>query len=71
MEELFRTNNPVTLSFAEVLLRDAGIEVMIADQHMSILDGSIGVLPRRLLVDSDRIAEARQIIRDAGLENEL
>lgn len=71
MEELFRTNNPVTLSFAEVLLRDAGIEVMIADQHMSILDGSIGVLPRRLLVDSDRIDEARQIIRDAGLENEL
>ena len=71
MEELFRTNNPVTLSFAEVLLRDAVIEVMVAEQHMSILDGSIGVLPRRLLVDSDRIDEARQIIRDAGLENEL
>ena len=66
-----RSNNIVTLSFVESLMRDAGIVVMIADQSMSILEGSIGAIPRRILVDSDRIEQARRIMRDAGLEHEL
>jgi hypothetical protein len=44
---------------------------MVADQTMSILDGSIGAIPRRVLVDSDRIEEARTIVTDAGLGAEL
>lgn len=71
MEELLRTNNPVTLSFVESLMRDAGIGVLVADENMSIMDGSLGILPRRILVESDRIEQARRIVRDAGLENEL
>lgn len=71
MEELLRTNNPVTLSFVESLMRDAGIGVLVADENMSIMDGSLGILPRRILVDSERIEQARRIVRDAGLENEL
>ena len=71
MEELLRTNDPVTLSFVESLMRDAGIGVLVADQNMSILDGSLGILPRRVLVDAERIEQARRILRDAGLENEL
>lgn len=71
MEELLRTNNPVTLSFVESLLREAGIGVIVADENMSILDGSLGILPRRILVEADRIEQARRIVRDAGLENEL
>ena len=71
MEELMRTNNPVTLSFVEALMRDAGILVLVADENMSIMDGSFGILPRRILVEADRIEQARRIVRDAGLENEL
>ena len=66
-----RSNNIVTLSFVEALMRDAGIAVMIADQSMSILEGSIGAIPRRILVDSERIDQARRIMRDAGLDHEL
>ncbi|MEM0899651.1 MAG: DUF2007 domain-containing protein [Pseudomonadota bacterium] len=71
MEELLRSNDPVTISFVEVLMRDAGIASFVADQHMSILEGSIGAIPRRLLVDADYIDQARRIVRDAGLEHEL
>lgn len=71
MEELVRTNDPVLISFLESLMRDAGIVCMVADQTMSILDGSIGAIPRRVLVDSDQIEEARSIVTDAGLGAEL
>lgn len=66
-----RTNDPVALSFAESLMKDAGIFAMIADQGMSILEGSLGILQRRFLVDSERAAEARRILTDAGLGGEL
>lgn len=71
MIELIRTNDAVLLSFAESLLRDAGIHCLVADQGMSILEGSLGMLPRRLLVAADREDEARRILRDAGLGAEL
>jgi len=71
MKELMRSNDVVTLSFVEALMRDAGIGVMIADQAMSIMEGSIGAIPRRILVESDRIEQARRIMRDAGLGHEL
>ncbi|CAD7056500.1 MULTISPECIES: DUF2007 domain-containing protein [Pseudorhizobium] len=71
MQELIRTNDAVLLSYAESLIRDAGIHCMIADQTMSILEGSLGLLPRRFLVEDDRADEARQILNDAGLGGEL
>lgn len=71
MEELVRTNDPVLISFLESLMRDAGIVCMVADHTMSVLDGSIGAIPRRILVDSDRLDEARSIVTDAGLGAEL
>ncbi|SOC83313.1 Putative signal transducing protein [Ensifer adhaerens] len=71
MEELVRTNDPVLISFLESLMRDAGIVCMVADQTMSILDGSIGAIPRRVLVDGERLDEARAIVKDAGLGAEL
>ncbi|WP_182085862.1 DUF2007 domain-containing protein [Aureimonas sp. ME7] len=71
MIELLRSNDPVLLSFAEALLRDAGIAHLLADSHMSVLDGSIGILPRRLLVDEEEIAQARRLLRDADLGHEL
>ncbi|MBD8685784.1 MULTISPECIES: putative signal transducing protein [unclassified Rhizobium] len=71
MRELIRTNDAVLLSFSQSLMKDAGIQSLIADQGMSILEGSLGLLPRRLLVEEDRADEARCILVDAGLSDEL
>ena len=71
MEELFRTNNTVSLSFAASLLKGQDIVHFVADQHMSILDGSIGMLPRRMMVDGDKLDQARRLMLDAGLGDEL
>ncbi|MGP4693321.1 putative signal transducing protein [Agrobacterium cavarae] len=71
MRELIRTNDAVLLSFAESLMKDAGIHCMIADQGMSILEGSLGLLPRRFLVEDERSEQARRILIDAGLADEL
>ena len=71
MEELLRTNNAVTISFVGSLLKEAEIEHFVADSHMSILDGSIGILPRRIMVDGDKLTQARRLMQDAGLGDEL
>ncbi|MCD1641804.1 DUF2007 domain-containing protein [Aurantimonas coralicida] len=71
MQELMRSNDAVLLSFVDALLKDADIPHFLADVHMSILDGSIGVLPRRVLVDTDRMDQARRILKDADLSHEL
>ncbi|KJS21016.1 MAG: hypothetical protein VR78_00655 [Hoeflea sp. BRH_c9] len=71
MHDLIRTNDPVLISFVESLMRDAGIGCMVADSGMSILEGSVGVIPRRILVDPEQATRARRIVIDAGLEIEL
>ena len=71
MKELVRTNDAVVISFVESLLRDAGIGCFVADQNMSVLDGSIGVLPRRVMVVDDQIEAARRILAEAGIANEI
>jgi hypothetical protein len=71
MIELFRTNDPVVMSFAEALLKDAGIGHAIVDQHMSVAEGSLGILPKRMLVDRDQLETARRILQEAGLAGEL
>lgn len=71
MNELIRTNDPALISFVEALLKEAGLRYLIADTHMSALDGSIGALPRRILVDAARESEARRLLADAALASEL
>ncbi|MEO9900827.1 MULTISPECIES: DUF2007 domain-containing protein [Alphaproteobacteria] len=71
MEELVRTNDPVLISFLESLLNEAGIKHFVADGNMSVLEGSLGMLPRRVLVDADQMTMARRLIVDAGLTHEL
>ncbi|MEZ5841301.1 MAG: DUF2007 domain-containing protein [Hyphomicrobiales bacterium] len=68
MEELLRTNDVVEISFIEALLGDAGIPFLVVDGNMSVLDGSIGALPRRVLVQADYAAEARALVTDAGIK---
>ena len=67
MQELLRTNDPVLISFVEAILGEAGIVHMVADQFTSIVEGSIGAIPRRVLVDSDDLMQAQRILRDAEL----
>lgn len=71
MRELLRTNDIVLVSAVGALLDGADIGHMVLDQNMSIIEGSIGILPRRILVDEDDIAQARRILTDAGLAHEL
>ena len=71
MIEILRTNDPVTISFVEALLRDAGIHHMVADANMSVMEGSLGILPRRVLVPDDEAAQARRILGDAGIGDEI
>jgi hypothetical protein len=67
MKELLRTNDPVLLSYVSSLLEEEDIAFMVADLNMSVLEGSIGVLPRRVLVESEKIAQARNLLTEAGI----
>lgn len=71
MEELVRTNDPVVIATVEALLAGADILHFVADRHMSVLEGSIGIFARRVLVDADDLARARRLLIDAGLGDEL
>ena len=71
MRELIKTNNPALISFVEAVLRDAGIEVLVFDGNASIVEGSIGILPRRIMVADDDHPRAIQVVRAAGLAQEL
>ena len=66
MKELLRTNDVVRLSWAQALLRDAGIESVVLDQHTSLVEGSIGAIPRRAMVRDEDAARARRILAEAG-----
>ncbi len=68
MIELLRSNDPVTVSWVMALLKDQGVEAIVLDQHMSILEGSINALARRIMVVDEDAAEARSILAEAGIE---
>jgi hypothetical protein len=71
LREIVRTNDPVLVSAIEALLTAAGIPHVVLDRNMSVLEGSIGILPRRIQVDESHVARARQLLADAGLGHEL
>ena len=62
-----RSNDAVLLSYVTALLEEDAIGFMVADANMSVLEGSIGILPRRILVESEKIAQARRILTEAGI----
>ena len=66
MQVLVRSNDPVRLSFLIALLRDAGIEAVLLDGQMSVVEGSIGAIPRRLMVEEDLDAMALYLAADAS-----
>lgn len=66
MRVIATSNDPVRLSFLVALLADAGITAIILDTHAAVMDGSIGAVPRRLVVAEDDEAAARRLLREAG-----
>ena len=71
MHELVRSNDMVLMSFVQTLLDEVGIRHFVADENMSVLEGSIGVLAKRLMVDAHMVDRARQLLVDAGVGEEL
>ncbi len=65
MQEVLKSNNPVDLSYAEAVLKNAGISSVVFDDQMSVMDGSMVILPRRLMVANADAQEARQLLNDA------
>ena len=65
MKELFRSNDAIELSWAQAILAAEGIEALVLDTHVSILEGSLGILPRRLVVEDDDHGRARRLLEDA------
>ena len=66
MKELLRTNDTVRLSWLQALLAGAGIEAIILDTHTSIVEGSIGAIPRRLMVEDEDHRRAQAVLAEAG-----
>lgn len=64
MKELLRTTDPTIIAFATVLLEGEGIAVFHLDVHMSVLDGSLGILPQRLMVADRDLFMARSIMAE-------
>jgi len=71
VRELVRTNDAVLVSAIQALLDAAQIPHVVLDQNMSVLEGSIGILPRRLLVAEDNAEAARRLLEEAGFGHEL
>ena len=70
MRTLIFTTDPVAISFAQAVLKDAGIECFVLDQNMSVLEPGI-MIPKRLVVLGEDEAFARRALEDAGLAREL
>lgn len=71
MRELIRSNDVILIDLLRGLLESERIPVLVADGHMSALEGSIGAFPRRLLVPSDWASRARRLVEEAGYGAEL
>lgn len=70
MKELLRTNDLVRLSWVTALLADQGIDAVVLDAYASSAEGSIGALPRRLMVPDDKLEPARRILAESDASND-
>jgi len=67
MRELMRVTDPVLISYVDALLRGAGFNPIFLDRNMSVLEGSLGILPCRILIDENDWEAARRLIDNADL----
>ena len=71
MVEILRTNDLVLISVIESILTAERVAYFVADQNMAAVEGSLGFLPRRIMVDAREVGRARRVIAEAGLAGEL
>ena len=71
MKELLRSSDPTIIAFASALLEGEGIAAFQMDVHMSILEGSLGILPRRLMVHDRDLFIARAVLADNDIPTGL
>ncbi|MBF0381310.1 MAG: DUF2007 domain-containing protein [Magnetococcales bacterium] len=68
MKELFKSNNMVELSWAKVTLENAGIPVFVFDQNINLVEGNIGIFPRRVMVNDEDHNQAESVLKEKRLE---
>lgn len=68
MKEILRTTDPTIIAFATALLRAEDIEPFVLDVNMSVLEGGIGLFPRRLMVADAHKFMARAILKDNDID---
>ncbi len=68
MHVLLKTTDPTVVSAATAYLKAEGIEAFVFDVHMSILEGSIGIFPRRVMIHEDDAVKARALMRALDIE---
>ncbi|MEH6527375.1 MAG: DUF2007 domain-containing protein [Sneathiella sp.] len=71
MEELIRSNDPVLISYILAVLADEDIEAVVLDEYTSILEGSIGAIQKRVMVLSEKIVQAKRVLKDLDLADEI
>jgi len=69
--QVLRTNDPVLISFVTAYLKAHGVETLVLDNHASGIDGSIGAIPRRLVVASDVVIKTRHLLNEADIDHDL
>jgi hypothetical protein len=69
--EILRTNDLVLISVIESILKAERVAYLVADQNMAAAEGSLGFLPRRILVDAQEAGRVRRLLVEAGLGKEL
>lgn len=67
MKQLVETTDAVVLSYVEALLQGAGIAAVVLDRHMSLAEGSIGILPRRVMVADEDWSAAAEVLNGGGV----
>ncbi|MRU16013.1 DUF2007 domain-containing protein [Roseovarius sp. A21] len=68
MKQLFSTTDPTMIAFAQALLQGEGIDCFEMDVNMSVLEGGIGIFPRRLMVAEESFGRARRVLLDNGID---
>lgn len=68
MKEILRSNDMVLVSYVQSLLDESSISYIVLDNHMSVVEGSLGILPRRLMVGDEEFLHAQKILKDAGIQ---
>ena len=71
MKELIRSNDIILINWLQVLLKNSGIETIVFDGHMSVLEGSAGAIQRRLMVSDEQYKDACLLVEDAGEADQI